>query len=104
MRGIGNFKAEDFEAGEDGFHNLLSQKMGTTKAELRYAIRNRFVPEVFPGVATEQMYQIRIYGEAFGEDNQIFFWMLKEYLINSPGWSCIEQFNATENGREEFWD
>ena len=29
--------------------------------------------------------------------------MLKEYLINSPGWDWIERFKATENGREVFW-
>ena len=30
--------------------------------------------------------------------------MLNEYVINSPGWAWIERFNATDNGREAFWD
>ena len=59
--------------------------MGTTKAELRYIIRDRFVLEVFPDVAMEQMYHIQLIGETFGEDNPAVFQMLKYYLINSPG-------------------
>ena len=74
---IGKFKSEYFEAIEDGFRNLLSQKMGTSKSEIRYVICGRVVPAVFPYVATDRMYQIRISGEAFGEDNQISFPMLK---------------------------
>ena len=53
---LGKFKVEDFEATDDGFYSLLSQKMGTDKAEIRYVIRDRVVPEVFPDVATERMY------------------------------------------------
>ena len=56
MSGIGNIKTENFDATEDDFHNPLYQKMGTTKEELRSVIRDRFVPEVFPDVATEQIY------------------------------------------------
>ena len=53
---IGKLKAEYFEAAEDGFHNILYQKMGITKADLRYVIHNRVVLVVVPDVATEQMY------------------------------------------------
>ena len=67
VSGIGKFKAEDFYSTEDSFYNLLSQKMVTTKAELGYVICDRVVLEVFPGVATERMYHIWIFGEAFGE-------------------------------------
>ena len=38
---LGQIKVEDFEAVEDGFHNLLSHKMGTSKADLRHVIRDR---------------------------------------------------------------
>ena len=69
MSGLGKFKAEDFEAAEDEFHNLLSQKRGKNNSELRYVIRDRVVPEVFLDVMKERMYQIRLSGEAFGEDN-----------------------------------
>ena len=30
--------------------------------------------------------------------------MLKEYIINSPVWAWIEQFNAMGNGHEVYWD
>ena len=56
--------------------------MGTTNAELRYVIRNRVVPVVLPDVVTEQMYQIWLYREAFGEDNGTVLRITKEYLIN----------------------
>ena len=103
MIGLGKLKVEYFEAAEDFFHNLLSQKRGKTKADLRYVIRVRVFLEMFPDVATERMYQIRISGEAFVEDKWTFFWMLKDYRINSPGWDWIDQFNAMENGCESFW-
>lgn len=70
MSVIGKFKAEDFETAEDGFRNLLSQKMSTAKAELRYVFHSRFVPEGFPDFITEHMYQIWISVEYFGEDNR----------------------------------
>ena len=56
VSGLGKFKAEDFEAAKDGFNNLLSYKLGTTKADLRYVIRNSIVLEVFPYVAMGRMY------------------------------------------------
>ena len=68
--GLGKFKAEYFEAAEYGFHNQLYQKTGMTKAELSHLICNRVVMALFQDVATEHMYQIRNYGEAFGEGNQ----------------------------------
>ena len=65
MRSLGKLKSEDSEAAENGFHNLISQKMGTTKAEIRYVIRGRVVQSVCLDVVTERMYQIRITLEAF---------------------------------------
>ena len=82
VRGLGNFKAEEFEATEYGFHNLPSQKTRATNTDLRYVIHDSVVPVVLPDVATGRMYQIRITREAFREDNWKFFRMLKEYLIN----------------------
>ena len=104
VRGLGNLKSEYFEASEGGFHNLIYQKTGTTKVEIRYVIRNRVVPEVFPDVAMERMHQIRLSGEAFGEDNQTVLQMLKEYPINSPGCDWIQWCNATDTGFEAFCD
>ena len=68
-----------------------------TKAELRYVIHNRVVLKVFPDIAAERMYQIRLYREAFREGNQKVFRLLKEYLNKSPGWAWTERFNLTEN-------
>ena len=51
VSGLGKFKADYFDAAEDFLHNLLSQKTGTTKAELRYVIRNKSVLSVLPDVA-----------------------------------------------------
>ena len=53
--GLGKLKAEEFEAVDNGFHNPLSQKTGTTKAELRNIICDRVVLTVFLDVATERM-------------------------------------------------
>ena len=56
LSGLGNFKAEYFEAADDGLNNLRYQKTCTTKVDLRYVIRNRVVPEVIPDVSIERMY------------------------------------------------
>ena len=57
---------------------------------------------MFLYVAMEQMYQIRIYGEVYSEENWTVFRMLIEYLNNSIGWAWIERFNAMKNGRGAF--
>ena len=74
-----------------------------TKSYPRSFIHNRVVPEVLPDVVTERVYQIRISGEVFGEDNQTVFRMLKECLINSPVWDWVEGFNVIANMCEAFW-
>ena len=55
VTGLGKFKVEDFDVAEDGFNNLIYQKTGKTKADLRYIIRDRVVLEFFPNVSTERM-------------------------------------------------
>ena len=85
VSGLGNFKAEDFEAADGGFLTYSIRRQGASKDKTRYIIHDRVVLAVFPDVATEGMYQIRNSGEAFGEDNLEFFWMFKKYLISSPG-------------------
>jgi hypothetical protein len=80
----------------------LSQTRGTQGESLKYVARDAVVPTVFVDDAERRMYQLPLTGGAFEEDNKQTFRLLKSYLINTPGWTCIESFNATENGRGAF--
>jgi uncharacterized membrane protein YgcG len=100
---LGKFDPEEFETGETAFVNLLSQTRGTQGESLKYVARDAVVPAVFADDAKRRMYQLPLTGGAFEEDNKQTFRLLKSYLIKLPGWTWIESFNATENGRGAFW-
>jgi len=96
---LGKFDPEDFETHETGFVNLLSQTRGTQGESLKYIARDAVVPAVFADEAERRMYQLPLTGEAFEQDNKQAYRLLKSFLVNTPGWTWIESFNATENGR-----
>jgi hypothetical protein len=99
---LGKFDPEEFETGETAFVNLLSQTHGTQGESLKYVACEAVVPAVFADDAERRMYQLPLTGGAFEEDNKQTFHLLKSYLINMPGWTWIESFNVTENGRGTF--
>jgi hypothetical protein len=99
---LGKFDPEEFETSETAFVNLLSQTHGTQGESLEYVARDAVVPAVFADDAKRRMYQLPLTGGAFKEDNKQTFRLLKSYLINTPGWTWIESFNATENGCGAF--
>jgi uncharacterized membrane protein YgcG len=99
---LGKFDPEEFETGETAFVNLLSQTRGMQGESLKYVACDAVVPAVFAEDAEGRMYQLPLTGGAFEEDNKQTFHLLKSYLINMPGWTWIESFDATENGRGAF--
>jgi hypothetical protein len=99
---LGKFDPEEFETGETAFLNLLSQTRGMQGESLKYVAREAVMPAVFADDAKRRMYQLPLTGGAFEEDNKQMFLLLKSYLINMPGWTLIESFNAMENGRGAF--
>ena len=99
---LGKFDPEEFETCETAFVNLLSQTHGTQGESLKYIACDAVVPAVFADDADRRMYQLPLTGGAFEEDNKKTFRLLKSYLINMPGWTWIESFDATENGRGAF--
>jgi hypothetical protein len=99
---LGKFDPEEFETSETAFVNLLSQTRGTQGESLKYVACDAVVPAVFADDAKRRMYQLPLTGGAFKEDNKQTFRLLKSYLINTPGWTWIESFNATENGCGAF--
>jgi hypothetical protein len=99
---LGKFDPEEFETGETAFVNLLSQTRGMQGESLKYVACEAVMPAVFADDAKRRMYQLPLTGGAFEEDNKQMFLLLKSYLINMPGWTWIESFNATENGRGAF--
>jgi hypothetical protein len=99
---LGKFDPEEFETGEAVVVNLLSQTRGTQGESLKYVACDSVVPAVFADDAERRMYQLPLTGGAFEEDNKQTFRLLQSYLINTPGCTWIESFNATENGRGAF--
>jgi hypothetical protein len=100
---LGKFDPEEFETGETAFVNLFSQTCRMQGESLKYVARDAVMPAVFADDAKRCMYQLPLTGGAFEEDNKQTFRLLKSYLINMPGWTWIESFNATENVVEPFW-
>ena len=103
VSGLAKFQPDEFDEHEDAFLNLLSQRIGSLRVPLRYVVRAQVTPTTFATENERRMYQIPLAGESYDDDNHRVYRLLKEYLINTPGWAWIEPFDATENGREAFW-
>jgi hypothetical protein len=48
------------------------------------------------------MYQVPLNGNAYNLDNALVFRKLKAFLVETPGYTWIESFNASENGHAAF--
>ena len=99
---LGKFDPEDFETYETAFINLLAQTYGAQGANLKYVVRDTVVPAVFADDAERRVYQLPLVGEAFDMDSKSVYRLLKSFLVNTPGWTWIESFDTTENGRGAF--
>ena len=87
---------------EDAFVNLLAQTMGVQKVSLRYVVRPANPPADFASTAEERMFQLPLAGASYETDNSTVYRLLKSFLIDGPGWTWIEPFDAMENGRAAF--
>ena len=102
VKDLDKFDPDDFDIHEDAFLNLLASTTGAQKEPLRYVVRSEVPPAEFVDENERRMYQIQAVGVAFEEDNRKVYRLLKSFLINTPGWAWIEQFNPTENGQLAF--
>ena len=46
----------------------------------------------------EHMYQVPHEGKVYDKDNRAMYLKLKEYLINTTGYTWIEEFDRSEDG------
>ena len=99
---LGKFDPDDFDTYEDAFINLLKQKYGILKEPLAYVVCPNEVPEEFETAKERRMFQLLLKGNAFELDNLLVYRELKTFLINSPGWTWIESFDKSEDGRAAF--
>jgi len=102
VKDLGKFDPDDFETYEMAFMNLLAQTYGSNKESLKYIVRASVVPAAFTDEAERRMFQLPLTGNTFVEDNKVVYRLLKSFLVNTPGWTWIEGFDATENGRGAF--
>jgi hypothetical protein len=59
-------------------------------------------PDEFESDEQRCMYQIPLNGNAYNLDNALVFRKLKAFLVKTPGYTWIESFKASENGRAAF--
>jgi len=102
VKDIGKFNLMEFETYEDAFVNLLAQTPGVRNVSLRYVVRDETAPANLETEEMRCMYQIQLAGEGYEKDNCAVYHKLKEFLVNTPGYAWIEEFNATKNGRAAF--
>jgi len=102
VKDLGKFNPMEFEAYEDAFVNLLAQTTGVRNVSLCYVVRDAVQPANLETEEMRRMYQIQLAGEGYERDNRIVYQKLKEFLINTPGYAWIEEFNGTEDGRAAF--
>jgi hypothetical protein len=96
------FIPDDFETHETAFINLLAQTYRAQGKNLKYIMGNVVIPVMFVDDAERPMYQLPITGKAYNMDNKLVYHLLKIFLINTSGWTWIEPYNVTENGRGAF--
>ena len=94
---------DDFETHEDSFMNMLLQALGiSNKCPLRYVVRSKVMPVVFVDDFEERIFQRPITGPDFDSDNHTVYQKLKAFLVSTAGHACIERYDKTDNGRQDF--
>jgi len=102
VKDIGKFNLMELETYEDAFVNLLAQTKGVRNVMLCYVVHDANPPDNLETEEMHRMYQIQLAGEGYESDNHAIYCKLKEFLVNTPGYTWIEEFNATENGCAAF--
>jgi hypothetical protein len=102
VKDLGKFNPDDFKIHEDAFVNLLASSFGVSGEPLRYVVRDEEAPDGFESDEQQRMYQIPLNGNAYNLDNASVFRKLKAFLVETPGYTWIESFNASEDGRAAF--
>jgi hypothetical protein len=102
VKDLGKFNPDDFEIHEGAFVNLLASSFGVSGEPLRYVIRDEEAPDEFESDEQCHMYQIPLNGNAYNLDNASVIRKLKAFLVETPGYTWIESFNASEEGRAAF--
>jgi hypothetical protein len=102
VKDLGKFNPDDFEIHEDAFVNLFTSSFGVSGEPLRYVIRDEEAPDEFESDEQRHMNQIPLNGNGYNLDNASVFQKLKAFLVETPGYTWIESFNASEDGRAAF--
>ena len=102
VKDLEKFDPNDYDLHELAFLNLLAQCHSADGETLRYVVHPAAVPAAFASEEEERMFQLPLHGPSFDDDNHNVFRKLKAFLVNTPGWAWIKEFDATENGRGAF--
>ena len=101
---VGQYSYESQQAmpSQDAFLNLLAQSYGALQEPLCYIVCPNDEPNEFEMEEQCCMFQLPLEGEAFNMDNQKVHLKLKSFLINTPGWAWIEEYDESEDGQGAF--
>ena len=102
MKDIMKFNPDRYKLCEDAFLNVLSQTIGASSEPLRYVVCDKMPPEELQNDDEERMYQLPHEGKGYNKDNQTVYLKLKEYLIDTNGYTWISDYNRSDNGRAAF--
>jgi hypothetical protein len=82
--------------------SILAGKYGATGEPLCSVICDVTVPDELELEEICHMYQMPLAGVAYQMDWTTIYCDLKAYLINTPGFTWIEAFDATEDGHGAY--
>jgi hypothetical protein len=99
---LSKFNPDGFEICQDAFVNFLAGKYGVTGEPLCSVICDVMVPDELELEEICHMYHLPLARVAYQMDWTTIYCDLKAYLINTPGFTWIEAFDATEDGHDAF--
>jgi hypothetical protein len=99
---LSKFNPDEFETCHDAFMHFLAGKYGVTGEPLHYVICDAMALDELESEEISSMYQMPLAGAAYEMDWMTIYCDLKAYLIDTPGFTWIEAFDATEDGHGAY--
>ena len=100
------FSSDDWNGFETGTKDYLGLILGRGGVPLSYVIRdNADRPVIAPGSSRNNKiyWNAPLFGTTFNADNLCVWTYLLHRCSDTPGWIWIQQYRATNNGREVWF-
>ena len=100
------FSSDDWNGFETGTNDYLSLIQGSRELPLFYTIRDDTDRPVIPSGSSRHIkiyWNALLFGATFNADNLCVRTYLLHRCSKTPGWIRIQQYRATNNGREAWF-